>query len=62
MNINLCERFFGLDPFKVRSQRFHDVLLIFKRLNIKADKKAKTEGVKLADGTIRRPAKDDSWY
>ena len=62
LNINMCEAFPALDPFKVRAQRFHDVLLIFRRLNEKADKKSKTEGVKLKDGTIRRPAKDDSWY
>ena len=62
MNINLCNRFWGLEPFKVRSQRFHDVLLIFRRLNHKSQVEEKKNGVKLKDGTIRRPARNDDWY
>ena len=52
LNINLCDRFTGLDPFTVRKQRFHDVMLIFRRLA----ERNKTNGV------TYRPAKNDDWY
>lgn len=63
MNVNLCERFPALDPFRVRAQRFHDVLLIFRRLKNKSEIKERLpEGATVKNGTIRRPAQNDDWY
>lgn len=63
LNVNMCNRFTGLDPFRVRAQRFHDVLLIFRRLNgQQKNKKRKDGGVVMKNGVIRRPAKNDDWY
>jgi hypothetical protein len=61
LNVNLCTRFPALDPFRVRAQRFHDVLLIFRRLNgyKTADERA---GITRKNGVIRRPAKKDDWF
>ena len=61
LNINLCDRFTGLDPFTVRKQRFHDVMLIFRRLAERNKKKRKTEGY-TKSGVTYRPAKNDDWY
>ena len=63
LNVNLCECFPALDPFRVRAQRFHDVMLIFRRLvgQTKNEKK-KGGGVTVKNGVIRRPAKNDDWY
>ena len=58
----MCQTFPSLDPFRVRAQRFHDVILIVSRLNTKAKNEEKTKGKIMKDGTIRRPATDDSWY
>ncbi len=67
MNVNLCDRFPALDPFRVRSQRFHDVLLIFRRLTnqtqIKNGEKAKLPaGAYIKNGVLYRPAMNDDWY
>lgn len=67
MNVNLCERFPALDPFKVRAQRFHDVLLIFRRLTNRHEnengKKTKLpKGATVKNGIVRRPATNDDWY
>lgn len=65
MNTNLCDRFPALDPFSVRAQRFHDVLLIFRRINEQGKRKDKgktSDGVTVKNGVIRRPAKNDDWY
>ena len=67
ININLCDRFPSLDPFKVRSQRFHDVMLIFKRLTEQVQQEQKVElkksGVKKTQkGVVMRPAQNDDWY
>ena len=67
ININLCNRFPSLDPFKVRSQRFHDVMLIFRRLTeqVQQEEKAKPKksgAKKTQKGIIMRPAQNDDWY
>jgi hypothetical protein len=63
MNVNLCQRFPALDPFRVRAQRFHDVLLIFRRLSGKAENQNKLpEGATVKNGIVRRPAQNDDWY
>lgn len=68
MNVNLCERFPALDPFRVRSQKFHDVLLIFRRLNRKSNAQGggSTEnapvGSYVKNGVLHRPAQNDDWY
>ncbi|MDE5769260.1 MAG: hypothetical protein K2H82_07730 [Oscillospiraceae bacterium] len=63
----LCSRFLSLNPFQVRSQRFHDVLLIFRRLrsydknqNAATNKKSRTQQTK--KGIVMRPAQNDDWY
>lgn len=65
ININLCDRFLSLDPFKVRSERFHDVLLIFRRLTDKIKREKPESAVNLKktkNGKILRPAMNDDWY
>ena len=67
ININLCNRFPSLDPFQVRSQRFHDVMLIFRRLTeqIQQDQNSESRksGVKKTKkGVVMRPAQNDDWY
>ena len=63
MNTNLCDRFPALDPFRVREQRFHDVLLIFRRLTVQSkNNKNNGGGVMQKNGVIRRPAQNDDWY
>ena len=63
MNTNLCDRFPALDPFRVREQRFHDVLLIFRRLTAQSkNNKNNGGGVMQKNGVIRRPAQNDDWY
>jgi hypothetical protein len=57
----LCDRFPALDPFTVRAQRFHDVLLVFRRLYEQAEHNKK-HGTTVKNGVIRRPAKNDDWY
>ena len=55
LNINLCDRFTGLDPFTVRKQRFHDVMLIFRRLAERNKTKKKTVGY-TKNGVTYRPS------
>lgn len=64
MNVNMCERFPALDPFRVREQRFHDVLLIFRRLNNKHKKgdKDNPPGSYVKNGVLYRPAQKDDWW
>jgi hypothetical protein len=66
LNVTLCDRFPALDPFKVRQQRFHDVLLIFARLKdrVKRTPAHNNGGQTTAGGEqiIRRPAANDDWY
>lgn len=69
MNVNLCDRFPALDPFRVRAQRFHDVLLIFRRLNEKSNaetggknKNKNVPGSYVKNGVLHRPALNDDWY
>jgi hypothetical protein len=65
MNVNLCDRFLSLDPFKVRSERFHDVLLIYRRLTEKIKREKPKSAVNLKKtkkGVIMRPAMNDDWY
>jgi hypothetical protein len=64
LNVVLCDRFPALDPFRVRAQRYHDVLLIYRRLNEKSSKTTvkKRDGVTVKNGVIRRPAMNDDWY
>ncbi|MBR0484834.1 MAG: hypothetical protein IJJ69_08685 [Oscillospiraceae bacterium] len=55
----------SLDPFKVRSERFHDVLLIFRRLTDKIKREKPESAVNLKktkNGKILRPAMNDDWY
>ena len=61
MNVNLCDRFPALDPFRVRAQRFHDVLLIFRRLNDKANGKI-PKGAYIKKGVLHKPATNDDWF
>jgi len=50
----------------VRREKFHEVMLIFKRLHGKNVREGKqtTEAGKVTrkNGVLRRPARDDSWY
>ena len=67
ININLCNRFPSLDPFKVRSQRFHDVMLIFRRLTEQIQQEQNSEPRKFGmkktkKGIVMRPAQNDDWY
>nr|DAH40885.1 MAG TPA: hypothetical protein [Caudoviricetes sp.] len=64
LNTNLCDHFPALDPFRVREQRFHDVLLIFRRLNeqVKDKKRIPQAATTRRNGVIRRRATKDDWY
>jgi hypothetical protein len=61
LNTSLCDRFLALDPFKVRKERFHEVLLVFSR-TVEQTKRTKKDKTKTKDGVIRRPAKNDDWW
>lgn len=70
MSVSLCDRFPALDPFRVRAQRFHDVILLFSRLIDKTERKGKNAVPKggfihkRANGqtVIYKPAtSDDVW-
>nr|DAY63653.1 MAG TPA: hypothetical protein [Caudoviricetes sp.] len=56
----MCDRFPALDPFRVRTQSFHDVLAVYKRLYDQNKRKGKQECVQ-KNGVIRRPAQNDDW-
>jgi len=67
MNINLCDRFPSLNPFAVRRERFHDVILIFIRQIEKNHRSGKTNReqeftTKGGQKVIRREANNDDWY
>lgn len=73
MTINLCDRFPALDPFRVREQRFHDVLSVYVALAKIAKKPTDINGKRLEKGAIKvtkkngdviimRPSKDDKHW
>jgi len=58
----MCERFPALDPFRVRSQRFHDVMLIFERLLDKSTGNLPKGAYYDSKGILHRPALNDDWW
>lgn len=61
MNTALCKKFPSLDPFRVRRERFHDVITTFARLRDQADRergdtmeRAVKNSDKLPKGWIRQ--------
>ena len=59
LNCNLCDRFQGLTPFEVRKARFHEVILISRRL---IERNEKDKKKKNKSGIIKRKAMNDNWY
>lgn len=65
---NLCERYPALHPIALRREKFGEVMLLVRRINIKNDAK---KGIRRSDKVhkdddgnivIRRPATSDNWY
>ena len=61
MNTALCKKFPSLDPFRVRRERYHDVIATFARLRDQADRengnateRAANNPDKLPKGWIRQ--------
>lgn len=61
MQITLCEKFKGLNPFILRSERMQEVFLLIKRLN-NAQTQINEPTIQSNGDVIRRPALDDSWF
>ena len=61
MQITLCEKFKGLNPFILRSERMQEVFLLIKRLN-NAQTQINEPTIQSNGDVIRRPASDDSWF
>lgn len=62
MEITFCERFPGLDPFKIRKQRARDFFRIAANLTEYDRKRSKNKG-KNKQKRIRKPASDNSgWW
>lgn len=65
IEVNLCERFPALTPFKIRQQRAYEVFLLINRLNnytASKNKEQKTINTDNNKKVIRRVAADDTWY
>lgn len=73
MTVSLCDRFPALDPFRVRRETYHEVILLFGRLLGQAKKPKDANGKRLEDGAIKitkkngdviimRPAKNDEHW
>lgn len=61
MQITLCEKFKGLNPFILRNERMQEVFLLIKRLN-NAQTQINEPTIQSNGDVIRRPASDDSWF
>ena len=66
MNAALCDRFPALSPFSVRRERWHEVLLIYRRLLTLrmpgAEQVSAGTGEFEHNGTVWKPASSDDWW
>lgn len=61
LQITLCDKFKGLNPFILRHETMQEVFLLIKRLNNTQTQENDT--IQSFNGdVIRRPATDDSWF
>lgn len=61
LQITLCDKFKGLNPFILRHETMQEVFLLMKRLN-SAQMQSNEPIQRLNGDVIRRPATDDSWF
>lgn len=61
LQVALCNKFNGLNPFVIRREKIHSVFLLMKRINA-SQKTSVAHREHSNDEVIRRPAKDDSWF
>lgn len=61
LQITLCDKFKGLNPFILRNETMQEVFLLIKRLN-NAQKEINEPIIQSNGDVIRRPASDDSWF
>lgn len=61
LQITICDKFKGLNPFILRHETMQEVFLLIKRLN--NTQTQENDHIQSCNGdVIRRPATDDSWF
>ena len=61
----LCKRYPSLDPFRIRRERFGEVMRLISRISASVPEAEKQTTVwydEKGDKHIRRPALKDDWY
>lgn len=61
----LCKRYPSLDPFRIRRERFGEVMRLISRISASVPEAEKQTTVwydEKGDKHIRRPAQKDDWY